>query len=58
VPSLRSIPALKGEARASVIAAKTALAQAESQRDALRAENERAQADLAQVRGQVSALRQ
>jgi chromosome segregation ATPase len=53
-----SLREYEAEARASVMAAKAALARAESQRDALRAENARAQSDLAQARGQVSGLQQ
>jgi chromosome segregation ATPase len=53
-----SLREYEAEARASVMEAKTAQAQAETQRDALRTENDKAQSDLAQSRGQVSALQQ
>ncbi|MDB5771909.1 MAG: ATPase [Burkholderia sp.] len=48
----------EAEARASVMEAKSALAHAETQRDALRTANDQAQSDLAQARGQVSAMQQ
>jgi chromosome segregation ATPase len=53
-----SLREYEAEARASVMEAKTAQAQAETQRNALRAENDTVQVDLAQARGQISALQQ
>jgi hypothetical protein len=53
-----SLRTYEAEARASVMEAKTALATAEAQRDAMRVERDKAQVELAQARGQVSALHQ